>query len=521
VERNLKPGRTLRGMPRDRIFSDARPTSDTGLPPMSNLEAENRALSRFRCIRPGGIAPRSRRMPDIRVPPGPAGAVVPHGGAVGPALHSHRIVVVGGGAAGLELVTQLGNKLGKRGLADMTLIEKRRTHLWKPLLHSVAAGSMDPSEHELNYLAQAHWHHFRFRFGEMIGLNRKERQVHLAATTDEEGREITPPRSFPYDTLVIAIGSVTNDFATPGVAEHAIPLETTEQAVRFNRRLVNACIRAHAQPVPVRPGQLHVAIIGAGATGTELAAELYQTAREVVAYGLDRVDPERDIRIVLIEAADRILPALPPRISAATLKLLQDLGVEVRTGVRVSRVTADGVHLVDGQFIPAELVVWSAGIKAPDVLRELDGLETNRLNQLVVMPSLQTTRDPDVFAIGDCAACPRAGHLNPVPPRAQAAHQQSSHLAKQLPSRLAGKPLQPFAYRDFGSLVSLGDYTTVGNLMGALVGRSFFIEGYFARLMYLSLYKMHEMALHGPAKTLFGSLGRGLSRRGQPPVKLH
>ncbi len=433
----------------------------------------------------------------------------------------HRIVVVGGGAAGLELVTALGDRLGRRNLAEITLIEKRRTHLWKPLLHTIAAGSMDPSEHELNYLAQAHWHHFRFRFGEMTGLSRAEHRVHVAATHDEEGREITPPRSFPYDTLVIAVGSVTNDFGTPGVAQQAIPLETPAQAARFNRRLVNACIRAHAQPGPVRPGQLHVAIIGAGATGTELAAGLYQSVREVVSYGLDRVDPERDVRIVLIEAAARILPALPPRISEATRRLLDRLGVEVRVGARVSEVTGEGVRLMDGAFIPAGLVVWTAGVKAPDSLRALDGLETNRLNQLVVLPTLQTTRDADIFAIGDCAAVPWHGHADPVPPRAQAAHQEASHLARQLPRRLAGRTLQPFEYRDFGSLVSLGKYTTVGNLMGALVGKNFFIEGMIARLMYRSLYKMHERALHGTVPMLFGSLTRSLARRAHPLVKLH
>jgi NADH:quinone reductase (non-electrogenic) len=434
---------------------------------------------------------------------------------------SHRIIVVGGGAAGLELATALGNGPGKRGLAAITLIEKTRTHLWKPLLHSVAAGSMDPDEHELNYLAQAHWHHFRFRFGEMTGLDRAERLVRVAATKDEEGREITPPRSFPYDTLVIAVGSVTNDFGTKGVAAHAIPLETAEQAARFNRRLVNACIRAHAQPGPVRPGQLHVAIIGAGATGTELAAELYQSVREVIAYGLDRVDPKRDVRIVLIEAAERILPALPARISEATGKLLADLGVEVRTGARVAEVTAEGVRLTNGDFIQSELVVWAAGVKAPDTLAKLDGLETNRLNQLVVLPTLQTTRDESIFAIGDCAALPWRGHAGDVPPRAQAAHQEASHLARQLPRRIAGAPLQPFEYRDFGSLVSLGKYTTVGNLMGSLLGKGFFIEGVIARLMYRSLYKMHERALYGTAVTLATTLGRGLTRRPHPLVKLH
>src|ERR1700730_8541786 len=198
----------------------------------------------------------------------------------------HHIVIVGGGAAGIELVTRLGDRLGKRQGALVTLIEKSRTHLWKPLLHAVAAGRMNPSEHELNYLAQAHWHHFQYRFGEMTGLDRTKKQVRLAATVDEEGRQITPARSFGYGTLVIAIGSVTNDFGTPGASRFAVPLDTPEQAVRFNHRLVNACIRADAQEAPIRPRPLHVAIIGAGATGTELAAELHRTARQVVAFGL-------------------------------------------------------------------------------------------------------------------------------------------------------------------------------------------------------------------------------------------
>jgi len=380
---------------------------------------------------------------------------------------------------------------------------------------------MDPGIYEVDYLAQAHWHGFGYRFGEMIGLNRAAKEVRLAATFDEEGREITPPRPVRYDTLVIAIGSVTNDFGTPGVAEFAVPLETPAQAVRFNRRLVNACIRANTQPGPVRPGQLHVAIIGAGATGTELAAELHRTTREVVAYGLDRIDPERDIRILLIEAAERILPGLPERISEATHKLLEDLGVEVRTGAKVAEVTADGVRLADGTFLPSELVVWAAGVRAPEVLAKLDGLEVNGINQLVVEPTLQTTRDPDVFAIGDCAACPRPGHSAPVPPRAQAAHQQAAHMVRQIERRLTGEPLVPYTYRDFGSLVSLGDYSTVGNLMGFLMGRSIFIEGLFARLMYRSLLALHERALHGFAAMVLGLLSRSLARRTGPQVKLH
>ena len=453
--------------------------------------------------------------------PSRAGASVTAAGAPGvPSLH--RIVVVGGGAGGLELATRLGDRLGRRNRAHVTLIEKARTHFWKPHLHELAAGSMDSGVYQTNYLAQSHWHHFRYRVGEMIGLDRARRLVDVAPVVDEDGVVVTSRRTFPYDTLVIAVGSQTNDFGTPGAREHAISLETPAQAERFHRRLVNACIRAHAQNEPLRPEQLHVAIIGAGATGVELAAELHNSTRALVSYGLDRIDPDKDIRLILIEAADRILPALPPRLSDAATRLLEKLGVQVRTSARVAEVLADGVRLADGQVVPAELVVWAAGVKAPEFLKDLDGLETNRINQLVVLPTLATTRDPDVFALGDCAACPWLGKQDTlVPPRAQSAHQQASHMARQVYARLAGRPLEPWRYRDFGSLVSLGHYSTVGNLMGGLVGSNMWIEGWLARMMYLSLYKLHELALHGFWKVSLDTAARMITRRTEAHVKLH
>jgi NADH dehydrogenase len=437
-----------------------------------------------------------------------------------PVSERPHIVVVGGGAGGLELVTKLGDTLGRRGRARITLVERSRTHLWKPLLHSVAAGSLRRSEHELNYLAQAHWHHFRYTYGEVIGLDRAAKQLRLAAMVDEEGRQITPPTTLSYDTLVMAVGSVTNDFGTPGAARFAVPLENPEQAERFNRRLINACLRTNAQAEPVRPGQLHVAIIGAGATGTELAAELHRTVRAILAYGMDHIDPLRDVHIMLIEATDRILPALPERMSIATMGLLRSIGVEVRTGSRVAEVRGDGVVLSTGELLPSELVVWSAGVKAPDFLKELDGLETNRVNQLVVSATLQTTIDPHIFAIGDCASC-RTGTDAYVPPRAQAAHQMAAHMVRQIGRLLNGKPLRPFHYKDFGSLVSLGKYSTVGSLMGFLVGKSMFIEGLFARIMYRSLYKMHEAALHGGTSVLIRTIVSTIAQRPTPTVKLH
>jgi NADH dehydrogenase len=434
----------------------------------------------------------------------------------------HRIVIVGGGAGGLELATRLGDKLGKRNKAHVTLIEKARTHFWKPHLHEIAAGSMDIGVYETNYLAQSHWHYFRYRVGEMIALNREQRSVTVAPFVDEDGDQVTPRREFTYDTLVLAVGSLTNDFGTPGAKEHAISLETPAQAERFHRRLVNAYIRAHAQAGPLRPEQLQVAIIGAGATGVELAAELHNTTRTLVSYGLDRIDPEKDMKLILIEAADRILPALPPRLSDAASKLLAKLNVSVRTSAHVAQVLPEGVRIASGEIIPAELVVWAAGVKAPDFLKDLGGLETNRINQLVVLPTLQTTRDQNIFAIGDCAACPWLGKEGKqVPPRAQSAHQQASHMVKQIRNRLRQQPLAPWRYRDFGSLVSLGEYSVVGSLMGGLAGRNLWIEGWFARMMYLSLYKMHELALHGFWKVTLDTAARVITRRTEPHVKLH
>jgi NADH dehydrogenase len=434
----------------------------------------------------------------------------------------HRVVIVGGGAGGLELATKLGDTLGRRKKAEITLIERARTHFWKPHLHQLAAGSMDLDVYDTDYLAQSHWHGFLYRIGEMNGLDRRRREVHVAPFVDEDGDQVTPARTFGYDTLVIAVGSHTNDFGTPGAKEHAISLDAPEAAERFHRRLVNAFLRAHAQAQPLRPEQLTVAIIGAGATGVELAAELHNTTRTLVSYGLDRIDPEKDMRLVLIEAADRVLPALPKRLSDAAARLLDKLSIAVRTSARVAAVMPDGVRLATGEMIPAELVVWAAGVKAPEFLLELDGLETNRINQLVVQPTLQTTRDDDIFAIGDCAACPWLGKEGAVvPPRAQAAHQQASHMVGQVRRRLHGRPLAPWRYRDFGSLVSLGEYSTVGNLMGSLTGGNLWLEGWFARMMYLSLYKMHELALHGFWKMALDTAARIITRRTEPHVKLH
>jgi NADH dehydrogenase len=428
----------------------------------------------------------------------------------------HRVLVVGGGAAGLQLASRLGKRFGRKGKVSVTLLDKSRVHVWKPLLHEVAAGSFDSETDAVELIAHAKLRHYRYRIGEMIGLNRGKRQIYVAPTDDEAGQRVIPPRVLGYDTLVIAVGSLSNDFATPGVMEHAITLDTLDQAVRFNRRMMDACLRANAQYEPLRPGQLHCAIVGAGATGVELAAELHKSMRDLASYNLDNIDFDKLIRIELIEAGPRILLALPERLADATAKLLRRLDITIRTGTPVTAVSAGGVTLKGGEFVPAELIVWAAGIKAPELLRDLDGLEADRINRLIVKPTLQTSRDDDIFAIGDCANCVLKGSNEPLPPRAQTAQQQADFMVKAVAARLRGTKLPEFKYRDRGSLVALSEYQTFGVVFGG-----YRLKGLIAKLAYRSLHKRHLLALYGIGKVALLSLAALISRRSEPRVKLH
>ena len=432
-----------------------------------------------------------------------------------------RIVVVGGGAGGLELATRLGNTLGKKKQAEITLVDASQIHIWKPLLHEVAAGTMDSRDDELAYLAQARTHHFRFVLGRMEGLDRERKQINIAPMTHELGDEIVPGRSLGYDILVIAVGSLCNDFGIPGVAEHCQFLDTTQQAERFQQHLLGSYLRAQAQGGFGGDGVLDIAIVGGGATGIELSAQLHQASQLLNAYGLDSIK-STDIKLHLIEASNKLLPQLPPRLSEATAQQLREIGVDLRLGEQVVEVTGDGVKTKSGQFIQAEIRVWAAGIKAPDFLRGIAGLETNRINQLVVKRTLQTTLDDDIYALGDCCACPwpEKGPQANVPPRAQSAHQMADQVYANILRRRKGQPQKDYVYTDYGSLVSLGKFSTVGNLMGNLMG-TVMIEGAIARLVYLSLYKMHQTALFGPFRVVLLIISNFFRSRLQPKIKLH
>lgn len=432
-----------------------------------------------------------------------------------------RITIVGGGAGGLELAVKLGKKLGRGKQAHITLIDACPTHLWKPLLHQVAAGTMDSHADELEYFALARKHHFHFRLGRMDGLDREMKQIHLAPVTDENGDEIMPRQTVPYDTLILALGSQTNDFGTPGAREHCIMLDTPAAAQRFHTRLINCCLRAQGGGQASGQGRFTVTIIGGGATGVELSAELHMTTSILSAYGLANFHPEKDLKIVVVDAAPRLLQMLPERLSETVARELRTMDIEIHTNERVVEVSKEGVRMASGKFIPSGIVVWAAGIKAPDFMKGLAGLETNRINQLVVQRTLQTTRDPDIFAIGDCAACPHQDGKRTVPAAAQAAHQQASLVLKNLVRLMQGKPALEFSYEDHGSLVSLGDYSTVGSLMGALTRGSLFIEGTIAKWMYWWLHKHHQIAVNGWFHTWLSTWAELFNRVRNPRIKLH
>ncbi|MES9813819.1 MAG: NAD(P)/FAD-dependent oxidoreductase [Candidatus Thiodiazotropha sp.] len=431
-----------------------------------------------------------------------------------------KIIVVGGGAAGLELATRLGRKLGKPGRAEVTLIDATRSHVWKPLLHQVAAGTFDPAQHALGYLAHARWNHYHFRLGVMSDLDRIGRKVILAPLHNDKGEELIPSRSFAYDYLIFAVGSVSNDFGIPGVLEHCLMLDTKSQASAFQQQLLEALIRANTQHEPLQEGQLDVAIVGAGATGVELAAQLHQVTRQIAQYGFEIIEPDRHVRLHILDAGPRILPALPEKLSGQVRLELERLGIQVHLSETVTEVTAEGVHTASGQVIPAAVKVWAAGIKGPDFLGRL-GLAANRINQLRVNGDLTLEEDDRIYAIGDCAACVMNEQGDLVPPRAQAAHQQASFAAKALERRIKGQSFNKrYDYRDYGSLVTLGRYSTVGSLMGAITG-SVRVSGWIARWVYLSLYKMHQLTLFGWWRTGLTTLARMLRRSIDPAIKLH
>ncbi|WP_259461548.1 NAD(P)/FAD-dependent oxidoreductase [Paraburkholderia fungorum] len=438
---------------------------------------------------------------------------------------AHRVVIVGGGVGGLGLATRLSETLGRAGHAQIVLVDRWPTHFWKPLLHEAASGQLDPATHQLQYAVQAQRHGFEFEQGELAALDRTNRHITLNALHDADGREILPSRQLAFDTLVLAMGSVTQYFGVPGAAEHALPLESVAHAEAFRRKLLDACLRAnHARRTRTAQADTPVSIniIGAGATGVELAAAVRDTVRLLNRYSPFSLDPVRDFRIRLIESSERVLPALSETISARAQKMLGSLGVDVLNATRVTEVRADAVLTDQGAPLASDIAIWTAGIAGPPVLRTLDGIAVNRNAQVQVHRTLQCTNDANIFGLGDCAACPSSDNPDAfLAPRAQVAHQQALFLARALKCRIAGEPLPAFVYRDAGTLVGFGREGTIGSLSNGMLTQPMFVDGWLATAVYKLIYRRHVMTLTGFARMALDSASHWLRRRVHPVIRLH
>ncbi|WP_353204822.1 NAD(P)/FAD-dependent oxidoreductase [Sphingomonas sp.] len=431
-----------------------------------------------------------------------------------------QIVVVGGGAGGLELVRKLGARYGRKQ-HDIILIDRNLTHIWKPLLHEVAAGSLDANLDEVGYGGHAVRWGYRFFNGSIESVDRVSRTITTTPMLDERGEEIIGRHEVRYDYLVMAVGGISNDFGVPGVREHAMFLEDRPQADRFRQKLLNACLRTnHAHQTGDPLARVRVSIVGGGATGVELAAELYNAAKALRHYGLEVFD-ESKLEVSLIEAGPRILPALDETLAATAKRELEKLGVRVLDNTQVIRLEDRAVQTGDGGVIDADLIVWAAGVKGAEEIKTMSDLELTRGNQIVVRPTLQSTSDDRIYALGDCASCLLPGRDKPIPPRAQSAHQMASLVFTNLVRAQAGEPLKDFVYQDHGSLVSLSRFSTVGSLMGNLVGGRMRVEGWIARMVYMSLYRMHLIAIHGWWRGVALIVIGHVNQIVRPKLKLH
>lgn len=431
------------------------------------------------------------------------------------------IVIAGGGAGGLELATRLGDNLGRSGQARIVLVDRWPAHFWKPLLHTVASGKRAAQATEVDYAAQAAGHHFEFQRGDVTGLDRASRTLSLAPLLADNGVEIMPARQLAYDKLVLALGSVTNFFAVPGAADHVLTLDDVPQAQAFHQRFLDGCMRVSARNAAASGDEgLDIVIVGGGATGVELAAELSHSAHMLARYKVHALDPVRHVRIRILERGSFLLPHLHKRLSKRAARHLRSLGIKVCTDTVVAKVAHDVVIDSEGRAFPSSMTLWAAGVEAAPLCRTLT-LAVNRLGQIMVGPTLQSADDPNIYALGDCASLSNpAGGM--IPPRAQAAHQQALYLADtlgQAPEKAAS--MAPFSYRDYGSLVSLGPFAAVGVLSGSVGQRKFQVGGFVARWLYALMYRKHLMALHGFARMAARTAADWISDKISPPVKLH
>jgi NADH dehydrogenase len=392
----------------------------------------------------------------------------------------HRVVVVGGGFGGLYVVQSL-----RHAPVDITLIDRRNFHLFQPLLYQVATGALSPA----NIAAPlrsilARQKNTRVLMGEVVAIDPQRRGVQL-----REGARI------PYDTLVVATGATHNYFGNDHWEPLAPGLKTLEDATRIRARILQAFEAAERETDPQRTGAwLTFVVIGAGPTGVEMAGAVAEVARDTLRHDFRSIDPAA-ARVLLVDAADRVLPAYPAELSARAATSLARLGVTVRTGVSVTDIRPEEAVLrgpAGAEHVATRTVIWAAGVRASNlgqILAAAGGAALDRFGRVVVEPDLTLPRHPDIFVIGDLA-CYADADGQPLPGIAPVAMQQGRYVARLVAQRLRSRTLPPFRYQHHGSMATIGRAAAVADL-----GWMRF-SGYPAWLVWLFVHLMFIVEFH-------------------------
>jgi NADH dehydrogenase len=365
----------------------------------------------------------------------------------------HRVVVLGGGFGGLYAAQQL-----RRTPVDLTLVDRRNFHLFQPLLYQVATGGLSPGDISSPIRrALRMQRNARVLLGEAVGLDAAGRFVEL-----RDGERL------PYDTLVVATGARHHYFGNEEWEQRAPGLKSIEDAIEMRRRILLAFERAERERDPAtRRALLNFVIVGAGPTGVELAGAICELARDTLRHDFRSIDP-RETRVLLVEGADRVLPVYPADLSAKAQKSLERLGTEVRVKTLVKDLDQDGVTLESGgrrERVPARCVLWAAGVRASSLARVLEkeaGASLDRAGRLLVEPDCSLPGHPEIFAIGDIANFSHQGDA-PLPGVAPVAMQQGRYVARAIARRLKGREVEPFRYRDKGSMATIGRKAAVAD----------------------------------------------------------
>lgn len=393
-----------------------------------------------------------------------------------------RVVVVGGGFAGLHAALGLDRALGWHRDLEIVVMDRRNYFLFPPLLPSVATGAIETRQVTYPFRRIFEATNVVFRKELVCAIDPERRVVRSRVDVDHDpatGRRRSVESETTYDWLVLAPGSDTQTFGTPGVAEHAFFMREVGDAVAVRNQIIDCFERAAREPSAVRRAELlSFVVVGAGPTGVELAAEVHDLIANVLLRRYPEIDPEL-ARVWILQSGDAILPGWHASVVRSAAGRLAQLRVEVVLGDRVVRVDPAAVVLKSGRVIAARTCVWCAGVK-PAALLAAAGLPTDRAGRVPVEPDLRVAGRPDVFVLGDSATTLHGG--KPLPPLGQVAFQQGSHTARNLVRLLCGRATRPFRYFDYGSLVSVGEHFAAVDLLGVR------LSGFVAWLVWRTLY---------------------------------